>query len=118
MIELHFIHYGSFETAKKKWKERACRVDYNNIFLIFTFMGYEEDKENYSRAQNLPFSNKVIFVKNDFDSEQYPSFVKIPGFENEKKIGVLGMYKNLFGKKYYDTFDFVQWLNGVTGRES
>lgn len=107
------MHYKSFNEANEKWEKRKQRVDYNNIFLIFTFMGDQDDEKYYMRAKNLPFFNKVIFVKNQIDTDQYTSFFKISGFENKERIGVLGMYKNLFGQKYYDQFDFVDWINSA-----
>ncbi len=35
-IEIHFVHYKTFEEASLKWTERCKRVDKNKIMLLFT----------------------------------------------------------------------------------
>ena len=32
-IRLYFMHYDSFDKAREKWKERASRVDYDNLYI-------------------------------------------------------------------------------------
>ena len=110
-IELHFLHYHSFEEARKKWESRKNRMCWDSMYLIWTFMGIEPDKEVYNRAQNLPIKNKVIFVNHPVDKITYPNFFYIKGFESQIGTGVLSRYMNLKGQRYYDQFDLVDWIN-------
>ena len=110
-LELHFLHYKTFEEANEKWEKRKQRISLDNLFVIWTFAGIPPDDKIYERAQNLPFENKVIFVNHAVNKDKFPSFYYIKGFENEKGLGLLGSYSNLMGKRYYDQFDYVKWFN-------
>lgn len=110
-LELHFLHYNSFEEANAKWKSRKSRIHPQNMYVIWTFMGMPRDEGLYLRAQNLPIKNKVIFVNHSVEQDKYPDFYYIKGFENQIGTGQLGEFMNLMGKRYYDQFDFVKWIN-------
>lgn len=110
-IEIHFLHYNSFVEANEKWEERKKRINLDNLFLIWTFMGMDKDEELYHRAQALPVKNKVIFVNHPIDHSEYLDFFYIKGFEKQIGLGQLGEYMDLCGHRYYDQFDFVSWLN-------
>lgn len=112
-IELHFLHYKSFEEAKEKWDERKSRIQWNRLFVIWTFMGEMDggNKKFYKRAQDLPVEKKVIFVNHPVNKKEYPDFYYIKGFENNSGLGVLSQFQNLKGNRYYDQFDFVKWFN-------
>lgn len=110
-IELHFLHYHSFEEANEKWESRKKRIHPESMYLIWTFMGMEPNEEKYKRAQKLPIKNKVIFVNHPVDREVYPDFFYVKGFENQVGTGQMGAFMNLKGERYYDQFDFVDWIN-------
>ena len=110
-IELHFLHYKSFAEANEKWETRKARLHFENLYLIWTFMGMAQDEKIYARAQNLPIANKVIFVNHPIDNEKYPDFFYIKGFENQIGTGQLSAFVNLKGERYYDQFDYVKWIN-------
>lgn len=110
-IELHFLHYKTFKQAAEKWNERKARLNMVNLYVIWTFMGMEKDESLYRRAENLPVEHKVFFVNHEINNEQYPHFFYIRGFEKNKGLGQLGEFMNLRGQRYYDQFDYVDWLN-------
>lgn len=110
-IELHFLHYKTFDDALQKWETRKARLHLENLYVIWTFMGMPQDEKLYERAQNLPIKNKVIFVNHPVDKEKYPNFFYIKGFENQLGTGQLGEFMNLKGERYYDQFDYVDWIN-------
>lgn len=110
-LELHFLHYKNFDEANTKWESRKERIHFDDIFIIWSFVGMGKDENLYARAQNLPFKNKVIFVNHPIDKLKYPSFFYIKGFENQTGLGQISKYQNLFGKRFYDQFNFVKWLN-------
>lgn len=110
-LELHFLHYHSFEEANEKWESRKARLHMDSLYVIWTFMGMKPNEEQYIRAQNLPVKNKVLFVNHPVDKEKYPDFYYIKGFENQIGTGQLGDFINLKGERYYDQFDYVDWIN-------
>ena len=111
-IELHFLHYKTFQEAEEKWNTRKARLNMDNLYVIWTFMGMEKDEELYRRAEELPVEHKVFFVNHEIDKKQYPHFFYIRGFEQCVGLGQLGEFMNLRGQRYYDQFDYVDWLNG------
>ena len=108
-IVVYFVHYHSYEDAIAKWKQRYDRINKDNIFVMMS----ERDGCTYDDLQafdKLPYKNKIVLTK-----VRYPeigSSVYISGFENEDQLGdVFRMRKKLSLTKYYDEFDFVDWLN-------
>ena len=113
-LELHFLHYRSFEEAYEKWETRKKRIHWDNLFLMWTFFGSMSEQGNeifYKRVQNLPIKNKVIFVNHPVDKYTYPNFFYIKGFENQEGLGVLSQFMNLKGEYFLDQFNYVDWLN-------
>lgn len=109
-ITLYFMHYETFEEAKRKWCERAERVDMNNVFLMMS------DKNGCTEADiaafdALPYNNKVIFTHIPYP--QYKSAYYIKGFENNGEVGILTDDKpGFFKRRWLDDFDYVSFLNG------
>ena len=110
-LEINFLHYKSFEDAKKSWETRKRRINTNNLFIIVTIAGLPYDEELYMRCENLPCKNKVFFVNHPVDSTKYPHFFYVKGFEKQTGLGNIMTYMNLNGQRYYDQFDFVKWFN-------
>jgi uncharacterized protein (DUF1919 family) len=109
-IEIHFMHYPTFEEAKEKWFDmfdRCKRIQGDNIFLMMTDRDgcTYEDMVDFDK---LPYK-KVIFTNKPY-SEIKSSFY-IRGFEDKDSVGVLSEEKNLMGIRYLDKFDYVSFLN-------
>lgn len=107
-IEIHFMHYHSEQEAREKWQQRTARMDLNNLFIIMT----DRDGCSYDNLREfdrLPFENKVVFTHKDYPDIQ--SAFKISGFEQQQMVGDLFEYEAFGGKRYYDQFDYVSWLN-------
>ena len=69
------------------------------------------DKELYDRCEALPIKNKVFFVNHPVDTDVFPHFYYIKGFENQIGLGNIMTYMNTKGQRYYDQYDFVKWFN-------
>lgn len=114
-IKLYFQHYKTEYEAKKKWSERVSRINYDNLFIIFT------DRDNCSLSDlrefdKLPYPNKVAFVHKPNPDIKSAFYIK--SFENDKSVGMLLNYKNWHSiKKYYDDFDYVAWFNSALERK-
>lgn len=109
-VEIHFIHYHTFEEAAGKWEERKKRINWNNLFII----GTDKDGCTYETIKSfeqLPYKNKVIFTH-----VKYPEFSSayyIKGFEEEKELGVITNFQEqFFRRRYLDDFNYVKFLNG------
>lgn len=107
-VEIHFLHYKTFEEAKNKWLERSKRINKNNICLILTCKdGYAlKDIKTFDK---LNYKNKVVFVPekyNNFNSSFY-----IKNSDSDSEIKFLGTKVNRFGKKLIDNYDIVSFLN-------
>ena len=82
----------------------------DNLFVVLT----EKEDCTYDatyRFEKLPFKNKIILTHIPYP--QLKSAHYIQGFECEPCCRVLSEYVvgQYFGKRYYDGFDFVKWLN-------
>ena len=114
-IQISFSHYATFESAKEKWEARVKRIAWENIRVCMTDRDgwYPELMERFVR---LPYPN-VFFTHCPLSSGMYtcPSedyIVYVPGFENERSVGNIMLYKNIWGVRYYEqTFDPVHFLN-------
>lgn len=107
-ITLHFMHYANNEEATQKWQQRTARIDLDNLFIIMT----ERDGCSYQdlvEFDKLPFKHKVVFTHKPYP--EIRSAFYIQGFENQQCVGDLFDYIGIFGKRYYDRFDYVGWFN-------
>ena len=107
-LTFYFVHYSSFDEAVTAFKRRAKRINFDNLFVIFS----ERDGCDYKDLEffdNLPFKNKVVFTHKPY-SEIKSSFY-ISGFEKENELGSILSWDKKIGRKIYDRFDFVKWFN-------
>ena len=109
-VRIYFQHYHSPEEAKSKWYERAKRINFDNLFIMFT----DRDNCSYEDLQAfdaLPFENKVVFTH--ISHPEIKSACYIKGWESDASVGNCFEYKSKFSyKKHYDDFDYIGWFNG------
>ena len=106
-IEIHFMHYGSFEEAEAAWEKRKLRMHPDHLFAVWNHFE-SEDAAMYARAQALPVKHKMIIVNHPVDTRKYPDFRYVKGIK-----GTAGFfaYKGFFGRRPYDRIDLVGWIN-------
>ena len=108
-IRIYFQHYKTEDEARNKWEERKKRLDYDNLYIMFS----DRDGCTYEELRNfnsLPYAHKVVFTNKPYP--EFKSVFYIEGFENKPSVGILTTFKNKYGgRKYYDAFDYVSWLN-------
>ncbi|CAN5431992.1 hypothetical protein BH11BAC3_BH11BAC3_06200 [soil metagenome] len=102
-IEMHFVHYESFEDAKDKWEKRSKRINHDNIFVIGSDIGHCTP-ELIDQFLSLPYKNKIFF-----SSKKHPSknVVFFKEYVNDKEVGDLINADNA----WYFHFDTIGWLN-------
>ena len=109
-IDIHFMHYHTFEDAKQKWNERKLRVDWENLF-IFMEAGIETTDDIVDRFEKLPFKNKVIITNKPYPKHKSAFFINI--YDENYTWGKLISYipKTFKAKRFIDKFDYIKWLN-------
>lgn len=108
-VLVYFQHYKTEQEAQSKWESRVKRIDYSNLFVMFTDRDgcTESDLKDFDQ---LPYKNKVVFVHKPHPEINSAFYIK--GFEKEESVGICSRYRSLCSlKKYYDDFNYVDWLN-------
>ncbi len=59
-IKLFFLHYNSFEDAKRKWDKRKQRINFNNLLVKFNDQNGFTDN-NLLTFLNLKYDNIIFF---------------------------------------------------------
>lgn len=76
-ISIEFIHYKTFNEAKKIWDERKSRINFNNIRIIFDITSRPDIGEDVVKEfSKIPY--KKILLSND--SYKYDDVFKINFF--------------------------------------
>ena len=108
-INIYFQHYESEQEALEKWISRKSRMNYDNLFVLFT----DRDGCTYEDLiafDNLPIKNKIVFTNKEYPDIKSSFYIK--GFENQSEVGQCFEYMpHKLGYKYYDQFDYVGWFN-------
>lgn len=110
-LTLYFQHYENEKQVREIWDRRKKRINWDNLFVMMTDRD-GCDAALLRRFDALPYERKVVFTH--VPVPEIASAVYIPGFESQDSVGVCSEFVNGWsGKRYYDSFDFVSWLNGV-----
>lgn len=108
-LVLFLVHYDSLEEANRKWQERKMRINWDNTVILATDRdGMTEELKD--RFERLPYRKVMFTNKPDPD---HPHCVYIPGYENEKTLGLITEPIGYTGKRTIDRFDWVAFLNGA-----
>lgn len=111
-VEVHFLHYKDIEEAKSKWTRRIERLNYNNLFFIYSDgggavagAGEHDFKEDYiNRFEKLPYERKIFFSSKPRKGK---SVVLIKDYINEMHVG-----DSTLNRKYEKYINITKWLNG------
>lgn len=108
-IRIYFQHYSSEEEAIEKWNRRKERINYQNMFVLFS----DRDGCSYNDLvsfDSLPYKNKIVFTHVAYP--ELRSAFYIEGFEKDDSVGICSeLMPHGFGKLYLDQFDYVSWFN-------
>lgn len=112
-IKIHFLHYSDFATAKEKWVERAQRINWDNIFLIFTDQN-GCNQELVERFAKLPY-RKIMFTSTRDYNEDFCVFLdskKIPTEDGRSTVDDACVFHGISGRRNYEyEIDIVDYLN-------
>lgn len=109
-VRINFVHYPTFDIAKKKWKERVARINWDNIFILLE--GYSFEKELLNECEHVEYPLAVMGPKSMEFEPAYPFYHGFDWYCNWYSGKSLD-YKHIFGlKRYLDDFDCIKFLNG------
>lgn len=109
-ITIYFMHYSTFDEAKRIWEKRTSRINQNNLYVILVQQnGCTEDL--LKRFDNLPYEHKVALTAKPIQNIE--CFYYISGSEQPNgDVMDLCQYKGKFtGRRWIDDFDYVGFLN-------
>ena len=108
-IEIHFLHYNSFEEAQQKWTRRADRLHSAVAAGVPVFVKFcdREDAttEHFRKYHELAFQRKISMSVDAFSSNNH---LCIPKLKSDSDSFVIDG-KSLFGRRY-QYFDFAHWI--------
>lgn len=110
-IKVYFMHYKSFDEAKRKWEERCKRIDFDNLYVMMTKRSSRCTEEHIRIFDGLPYLNKVLFTNKEYP--RYKSTFYIKGFENKDGVPILLDYESpkFKARRYLERFDIIAFLN-------
>ncbi len=113
-IVLYFMHYRTFEEAKKSWERRIKRINFDNLFIVFN-RDMEAKKEIIDDFETLPYEHKV-FITHHKDPARWKDTVSLSCFDENYHTGDLYLrhWVGLASYYWFDEFDYVEWLNNGT----
>jgi uncharacterized protein (DUF1919 family) len=103
-FEIQFLHYKTPEEAARKWKERSSRVNFDNLYYVFS----ERDlcaEEHLKEFDESMLPNKVCFTAHNYPDLN--STVWIKEYNSQKYVGDIYTENDVI-EKY---FNVANWLN-------
>ncbi len=108
-INIDFMHYKSFEQAKSKWFERAGRINYDNVYVIFESASRLSD-DLLKRYSNLNYKKILITCKENHKCQNDVCFLDL--YDEDYYPGKVIEYPGTYSiRRYLDQFDYVSFLN-------
>lgn len=113
-VTIHFTHYANEEDAARKWRERAKRINRDNLFIFCE----ERDGITKKEIQSLSAVKArgiVVFTANQYDD--IPFALNIPKYRADGEVGNILSRSYLDDSREYESyFDFVKWFNEADGK--
>lgn len=105
-IRIYFQHYKTFEEALSKWNIRKKRM--NKDKLCFMLTNWNGDDGVVDQFDAIRQKNKIIFTDKPF--VEYKSVVYLHNWNHSSNRNIWRT-ANIYGKRYIDDFDIVDYLN-------
>jgi len=97
------LHYSSEAEAAEKWNRRLKRINFNNLFFVFSPNEGEFKDSHMERFSKLPFKNKLIF--STIPREPKDITIVLQDYAGLPALGNVGSV-------YEKYLDVTAWLNG------
>lgn len=109
-ITIYFMHYPSFDEAKRIWEKRTARINRDNLYVILVQQnGCTE--ELLKKFDELPYKHKLALTAHPMLEIKCSHY--ITGSEQPNgDVMDLCKYKSKFtGRRWIDDYDYVGFLN-------
>ena len=111
-IKIDFVHYKTETEAAEKWYERSKRINYDNLYIIFTGAGFTD--EHFRMMEAVKCNNKVLISSIKEADISWAHTIK-----STQKHGYNYLFFNALGLRYYERkWNFVEFLNTKPGTVS
>ncbi len=111
-VTVYFMHYGTFEKAVDKWRERVERINYDNLYCIFeNAVSTDPNDEVCREFFELDYKNKMMITRiKSLKGNENACYLKL--YEKDYITGDILSYKNDVSlKRKLDDFDYISFLN-------
>ena len=112
-ITVTFTHFASETEAAAKWKERAKRIQRNNLFI------FAEERDGITKEEILSLGKLDVKGIVVFTAHEYPDIpyaVCIPKYKEAGEVGNILARNYINDQREYELFfDFVKWFNEADG---
>ncbi len=110
-VEVHFLHYIDEAEAASKWSRRVKRLNFENLFFIFSDGGgaaagageYDFEEDYLLRFERLPFQHKIFFSSK---LRKGSCVIFIPDYAGDLHVG-----DSTHNRKYEKYVNTIKWLN-------
>jgi len=107
-VRIDFMHYASFAEAVESWYRRIKRIHLDELYVVLI----ERDgctEEHLARFDRLPFEHKVALVHKPYTDLSCCYVMK--RCEENGQLRQLLDYDGYYGRRFYDGFDWLDFLN-------
>ena len=113
-VTVWFTHYKTPEEAEKKWRERATRINLDNLFIFI------EERDGITAEDLRKLASLSVRVVAAFTCHEYPDIpyaVYLPKYLDSGEVGNILRRRRFDDSREYERyFDFVRWFNEADGK--
>ncbi len=109
-ISIYFMHYSTFDDARRIWERRSARINRNNLYVMLVQKN-DCTKELLKRFDKLPYEHKVALTAKPMQNIECAYCIS-GSEQSDRGVRDLCQYKGkITGKRWIDDFDYVGFLN-------
>lgn len=108
-INLYFGHYKTNAQARRNWRSRLNKFQWDNLFFKMSIT----DEKAAEEFEKLPYEHKIGFADKDYRTA---STIWVEEWDKVKFSGKYTGFNNYLHHHYNEFFNVIDWLNGGTGK--
>ncbi len=103
-VEVQFMHYKDEVEAEEKWSRRRKRINFGNLFIIYSDAEEDFEPEYALKYQKLPFEHKIFLSSKPLSGISCSVF--LDDYKDASHVG-----DSARNRKYEKHIDIIKWLN-------
>ena len=103
-VEVQFMHYKDEVEAEEKWGRRRKRINFGNLFIIYSDAEEDFKLEYVLKYQKLPFEHKIFLSSKPLSGISCSVF--LDDYKDASHVG-----DSTRNRKYEKNIDIIKWLN-------